>query len=149
MFSPMGIAIITTCLPSSIQGRALGIMATAQGLGFSLGPVLGGYVNSHMGWHGIFFVNIPIGVCVLIAAFKVLPSKQEKPSRENIDYLGALLISISLISHTQRTSKQQQLPNAIRVSLECSHKFAAFAHMDLVFGPGKRVLSARSQGTNL
>ena len=96
MFSPIGIAIITTCLPSSIQGRALGIMATAQGLGFSLGPVLGGYINSHMGWHGVFLVNIPIGLCVAIAAFKVLPSKQGKPLRESIDYIGAVLIFISL-----------------------------------------------------
>ena len=96
MFSPIGIAIITTCLPSSIQGRALGIMATAQGLGFSLGPVLGGYINSHIGWHGIFFVNIPIGLCVLIAALKVLPSKQRNLSPEKIDYLGAVLIFISL-----------------------------------------------------
>ncbi|MDP2928886.1 MAG: DHA2 family efflux MFS transporter permease subunit [Candidatus Omnitrophota bacterium] len=96
MFSPIGIAIVTTCLPRSIQGKALGIMATANGLGFSLGPVLGGYINSHMGWHGIFFVNIPIGICLAITALKVLPSKIEEPSREKIDYIGAVLIFISL-----------------------------------------------------
>ncbi len=96
MFSPIGIAIITTCLPSSIQGRALGIMATAQGLGFSLGPVLGGYINSHIGWHGVFLLNIPIGLCVAIAAFKILPAKQGSSLRESIDYLGAVLIFISL-----------------------------------------------------
>ena len=96
MFSPIGIAIVTTCLPQSIQGKALGIMATASGLGFSIGPVLGGYINGHIGWHGIFFVNIPIGVCLAIAALKVLPSDKQRPSREKIDYLGAVLIFISL-----------------------------------------------------
>lgn len=125
MFSPVGIAIITTCLPSSIQGKALGIMATAQGLGFSLGPVLGGYINSHIGWHGIFFVNIPIGVCVLIAALKALPSKQEKPSQENIDYLGVLLISISLTPLIYALNSVSKLGLNNPVIISCLAVFAA------------------------
>jgi len=118
MFSPIGIAIITTCLPSSIQGRALGIMATAQGLGFCLGPVLGGYINSHIGWHGIFFVNIPVGVCVTIAAFKALPSKREKTSPEKIDYLGAVLIFISLapLIYVLNTVGKSGLNNPVTIS---------------------------------
>ncbi len=118
MFSPIGIAIVTTCLPSSIQGKALGIMATAQGLGFSLGPVLGGYINSHMGWHGIFFVNIPIGLCVLAAALKALPSKQEKPLSERIDYLGAVLIFVSLapLIYTLNSIGKMGLNNPVIIS---------------------------------
>ncbi len=125
MFSPIGIAIITTCLPSSIQGRALGIMATAQGLGFSLGPVLGGYINSHMGWHGIFLVNIPIGLCVAIAAFKILPPKRQKPSKEKIDYLGALLIFISLtpLIYALNSVSRSGLDNPVIIS--CLAVFAA------------------------
>ena len=125
MFSPIGIAIITTCLPSSIQGRALGIMATAQGLGFSLGPVLGGYINSHIGWQGIFFVNIPIGVCVAIAAQKELPSKQEKPLRERIDYLGAVLIFISLAPLIYALNSASKLGLNNPVIISCLAVFAA------------------------
>ena len=125
MFSPIGIAIITTCLPSSIQGRALGIMATAQGLGFSLGPVLGGYINSHIGWHGIFFMNIPIGACVLMAAFKVLPSRQEKPSRERIDYFGSVLIFISLTPLIYALNSVSKLGLNNPVIISCLAVFAA------------------------
>ncbi|MCX5665861.1 MAG: DHA2 family efflux MFS transporter permease subunit [Candidatus Omnitrophica bacterium] len=125
MFSPIGIAIITTCLPSSIQGRALGIMATAQGLGFSLGPVLGGYINGHMGWHGVFLVNIPIGICVAIAAFKILPEKEGKSLRESIDYLGAVLIFISLapLIYTLNSVGKMGLNNP--VILSCLAVFVA------------------------
>jgi EmrB/QacA subfamily drug resistance transporter len=125
MFSPIGIAIITVFLPSSVQGKALGIMATAQGLGFSLGPVLGGYINSHFGWHGIFFVNIPIGICVAIAAQKVLPSKQGKPSRERIDSLGAVLIFISLTPLIYALNSVSKLGLNNPVIISCLALFAA------------------------
>ncbi|MDD5174173.1 MAG: MFS transporter [Candidatus Omnitrophica bacterium] len=130
MFSPIGIAIITTSLPSSIQGRALGIMATAQGLGFSLGPVIGGYINSHIGWQGIFFVNIPIGICVAIAAQRELPSREDKPSREKIDYLGAALIFISLspLIYALNAMRKMGLNNPVIISC-----FAVFAAALIIF----------------
>ena len=96
MFSPIGIAIVTVFLPSSIRGRALGIMATAQGLGFCLGPVLGGYINDHLGWHGIFFVNVPLGIFSVITAIRMVPSRQPVPENRRVDLLGAGLIFICL-----------------------------------------------------
>jgi len=96
MFSPIGIALITVFLPERVRGRALGIMATAQGLGFCLGPVLGGYINDNFGWHGIFFVNIPIGILSIIAAIKMIPSKQPLAEDKRVDIVGAVLIFICL-----------------------------------------------------
>lgn len=96
MFSPIGIAIVTTFLPGNIRGKALGLMATAQGLGFCLGPVLGGFINDHLGWHNIFFVNIPIGILTVIAALKVIPSRQPVPESRRVDLLGAILVFICL-----------------------------------------------------
>ena len=96
MYSPMGIAIVTTFLPDSAKGKALGLLATAQGLGFCFGPILGGYINDHFGWHNIFFVNIPIGILTVMAAIKILPSKQPVPESKRVDIPGALLVFISL-----------------------------------------------------
>jgi EmrB/QacA subfamily drug resistance transporter len=96
MFSPIGIAIVTVFLPSDIKGRALGFMATAQGLGFCLGPVLGGFINTNLGWHGIFFVNIPLGIFMILASLKVIPSKQPLLEDRRVDTKGAILIFICL-----------------------------------------------------
>jgi len=83
MFSPIGIAIVTVFLPATIKGRALGMMATMQGLGFCLGSLLGGYINTHLGWRGIFFVNIPIGILTILASIKMIPSKQPLSDRRS------------------------------------------------------------------
>lgn len=96
MFSPIGIAMVTTFLPDSAKGRALGLMATAQGIGFCLGPVLGGFINDHMGWHNIFFVNIPLGLLAIIASFHFIPSRQPLPESRRIDTIGAVLVFVSL-----------------------------------------------------
>ncbi len=96
MFSPIGIALVTVFLPSAIKGKALGMMATAQGLGFCLGSVLGGYLNEHLGWHSIFFVNIPIALFMIIASIKMIPSKQPFSSDRRVDLVGAILIFICL-----------------------------------------------------
>jgi DHA2 family multidrug resistance protein-like MFS transporter len=100
-------------------------MATAQGLGFSIGPVLGGYINSHFGWHGIFFVNIPIGICVAIAAIKALPARQGSPSRERIDYPGAALIFVSLSPLIYALNSIGKLGLKDPVIISCLAVFAA------------------------
>jgi len=92
MFSPIGIAIATVFLPADVRGKALGFMATTQGLGFCLGPMLGGFINTNFGWHGIFFVNIPLGILAIIASLKIIPSKQPLLEDKSIDMIGAVLI---------------------------------------------------------
>jgi EmrB/QacA subfamily drug resistance transporter len=96
MFSPIAIALVTVFLPPGIKGKALGFMATAQGLGFCIGPILGGFLNDHLGWHSIFFVNIPLGLATIITALKMLPPKQHIPAERRIDVTGSVLIFISL-----------------------------------------------------
>lgn len=96
MFNPIGVAIITTFLPSQVRGKALGIIATAQGLGFCLGPLLGGFIDARFNWHGIFFINIPLGLCLCAASLKALPSAQPKAEKKQIDFPGAALIFMTL-----------------------------------------------------
>ncbi|MDD5495779.1 MAG: MFS transporter [Candidatus Omnitrophica bacterium] len=96
MFSPIGIALLTALLPEDRRGKALGIVALAQGVGFSLGPVIGGFINSHIGWRGIFCVNIPLGLVTAFLAAKMLPSKQRLSSELKFDLPGAGLIFVAL-----------------------------------------------------
>jgi len=96
MYSPVAIALITTMLPKESRGKALGIMALAQGVGLSIGPILGGLINFYAGWRFIFLVNIPIGLMVILFATKLLPDKQPEAADRRFDIMGAGLIFISL-----------------------------------------------------
>jgi len=96
MFSPTGIAIFTTLLPPDSRGKALGLLATAQGVGLSAGPAIGGFINTHIGWRAIFYINIPIGILTILLAMKWLPSRQPQPSDTRFDTPGAVLIFFTL-----------------------------------------------------
>ena len=65
-------SILISAFPGAERGRALGMQATVTYLGLSIGPGLGGWLTQHWGWASIFFVNVPVGLCALLAAHHVL-----------------------------------------------------------------------------
>ncbi|WP_330452940.1 MULTISPECIES: MFS transporter [unclassified Streptomyces] len=67
------------------KGNIGGIIA---GAGMALGPWLGGALSDHAGWRWIFYVNLPVGIAVLIAA-AVVVKLPAHTTRHRIDFLGA------------------------------------------------------------
>ncbi len=66
-------AIVTAVFPPRERGRALGINVMAVYIGLSVGPPLGGLLVDTLGWRSIFFINLPIGVVVLLWGWLLLP----------------------------------------------------------------------------
>jgi len=96
MLQANSVAIITGSIPATKRGKAIGIQGTAQAMGLLLGPALGGVLLTYFGWQSIFYINIPIGIIGSIAGLLILP-KDEKPRKQNFDYIGALTLSLSLV----------------------------------------------------
>ncbi|MEW2161481.1 MFS transporter [Streptomyces sp. NPDC007084] len=71
-------------------GKAGNLGGVVAGGGMAVGPWLGGLLADHASWRWIFYVNLPIGVAVLIASAFVL-KLPERPVRRPIDYAGAAL----------------------------------------------------------
>ncbi|TRV80529.1 MFS transporter [Streptomyces sp. 130] len=67
------------------KGSIGGIIA---GAGMALGPWVGGALADHAGWRWIFYVNLPVGIAVLIAA-AVVVKLPVHAARHRIDFLGA------------------------------------------------------------
>jgi EmrB/QacA subfamily drug resistance transporter len=95
----VNIAMITQAFPSARRGRALGVNAILVALGVSFGPTLGGLITRHLTWRWIFYVNVPVGVVVVIAAC-VLLTERAPPARARFDPAGAALLAVGLASIT-------------------------------------------------
>ena len=65
-------ALIFASTPLAEQGRAMGYLGSTVAIGGIAGPVLGGFIVDSLGWEYIFFINIPIGLLLIIAALKYL-----------------------------------------------------------------------------
>jgi len=54
---PVANALIARVVDESDRGKAYGVMSSANSLGWSLGPVIGGYVGAHWGFRSAFFIT--------------------------------------------------------------------------------------------
>jgi EmrB/QacA subfamily drug resistance transporter len=96
-------AVIADVVPLSERGKYQGFMGSVFGVSTVAGPLLGGLFVDQLSWRWAFYVNIPLGVIVLIVATITLPSVKAavKPV---IDYLGILLIGLAATGLTLVTT---------------------------------------------
>lgn len=97
IISVLGPAIITEVFPKEERGRALGIIKGIVMLGVTTGPSVGGLVIGLGGWRLIFWVNVPIGIITTLVVALIIPSDVSGERKQGFDWLGSLLVMISLI----------------------------------------------------
>ncbi|MFH8344672.1 MFS transporter [Streptomyces sp. NPDC018045] len=71
-------------------GKGAGVGGLVAGAGMALGPVVGGLLAEHADWRWIFYVNLPVGLVVLVTSALVLKLPRHG-ERRRIDFLGAAL----------------------------------------------------------
>ena len=94
---PSTLSIITNVFPPKERGRAIGIWAAFAGIGVAIGPLTGGFLIEHFWWGSVFLVNIPVVIFGVIANQVLVPESKAQHS-EKIDYIGAILSIIALMS---------------------------------------------------
>jgi MFS family permease len=73
--------------PGPQRTRAMSLFVIAIGSGAALGLVLGGVLTTSFGWASVMFINVPIGLVVLVGIHLLVPEAQS-PAR--LDIGGAL-----------------------------------------------------------
>ena len=97
----VNVAMITSTFPSNERGLALGLNAVVVSLGVAAGPTIGGIITQYLTWRWIFYVNVPICMLVLLAAFYFY--REQHPQREQherFDPIGATVLAIGLAALT-------------------------------------------------
>src|SRR5215470_15489049 len=59
---PQTLSIISNVFEPGERARAIGIWASAVGIGVATGPVLGGVLLAHFWWGSVFLINVPVTV---------------------------------------------------------------------------------------
>ena len=94
---PIALAIIGDIFAPSERGKYQGFFGAVFGLSSILGPAIGGLITENIGWHWIFYVNIPLGIVVLYIIWRTLPTHREADADRHVDYLGAALLIAGLV----------------------------------------------------
>ena len=100
--------MIFSYFPPNKQGIAMGIFALGVSFAPSLGPTIGGYLTEHFTWRMAFFINIPVGLLLLVAGFTFLPDKDKRTALP-FNFLSFVLLSAATTMLLIMLSKGQQL----------------------------------------
>src|SRR5713101_10078612 len=92
ILAPQGLPIMTTIFPPDRRGGVFAIYGGLAGLAVLAGPIVGGFIVTNFGWRWIFYVNLPVGVLIVVLALALVPDL--RPGRRHrLDLTGVALAS--------------------------------------------------------
>ncbi|WP_197679112.1 MFS transporter [Auraticoccus monumenti] len=100
LISPQVSGFIQTMFTGRDRGRAFGLFGASIGVSTAIGPLLGGVlVNAggpDLGWRLVFFVNVPVGVVLVLLALRWLP-RAGTGHRQSLDPVGVVLFAAAIL----------------------------------------------------
>ncbi len=93
---PVALAVVADLYTPSERGKYLGLFGAVFGVSFLIGPAIGGLITDSVGWHWIFYVNVPIGLVSLIVIWRLLPAIKRPDAAQHIDYIGAAVFAVAI-----------------------------------------------------
>jgi len=100
MMNPATLSIITATFPPRQRGTAIGIWAGVSALALAIGPLVGGLLSEHVDWSWIFFVNVPVGIIAIVAAFVFVDESRDTSRNQRPDVPGLVTSAVGLFALT-------------------------------------------------
>ena len=85
-------ALIAESVPPRERGKYQGYLSGMYASAATFGPVAGGYLTEHFGWHAIFLVNVPLGLLAALLVMR-LPAHASRGGRVQFDVWGTVFFA--------------------------------------------------------
>ena len=98
-FTPSATGIVVEHFGSS-RDKAVGLFGSIFPIGSMIGPIFGGLFVAYWSWRGIFFVNVPIGVLLVVLCLRYVPrdKARDETERRPLDIAGMATLGIGTLS---------------------------------------------------
>jgi EmrB/QacA subfamily drug resistance transporter len=98
LISPAALSVImTTFAEGAERSKALGVWSAIAAGGAAVGLLLGGVITELLSWEWIFFINVPIGLAVVAAAYRWVPESHADLGHRRFDFAGAVSVTAGLM----------------------------------------------------
>lgn len=98
-FTPSATGIVVDHFGKS-RDRAVSLFGSIFPVGAMIGPVFGGLLVSYWSWRSVFFVNVPIGLAVIVLALRYIPHDRPRATQREsgMDATGMTLLGAGLLA---------------------------------------------------
>src|SRR5574337_1650643 len=98
--TPIDFAIDLASIVLPTRDRAVSLFGSIFPIGAMIGPIFGGLFVSYWTWRGVFFVNVPIGIAIVLAAWRAIPHDRvwPRPVEAGMDLPGMALLGVGLLA---------------------------------------------------
>ncbi len=101
---PVAMSMVGDTIPLSKQGRWIGLLTTAQAVGFALGPGIGGFLSQNLGFTSPFLFSAGIAMAASLLAIFMVP-----------ETLSGHVRVEARLQHSKRGAKTQK-PKELRIT---------------------------------
>jgi len=89
--------VIGDLFPPGERGKYQGIISAVFGVSSIVGPALGGFLTDSLSWHWVFYVNIPLGIMVVVLFIFFFPDIRSRSSKYGVDYGGVATLILAVV----------------------------------------------------
>ena len=93
---PLSQSLLLSNYPPAKRSIALSLWAMTVIVAPICGPILGGWISDNYHWGWIFFINVPIGVAVVMLTLKTLRNRETATAIRPIDTVGLVLLVVGI-----------------------------------------------------
>ena len=95
---PIGMAVVGDAFAEQRRARALGTLGAIDTLGWVWGPLFGAFLVRFLSWEWQFYLNIPLALIGIAAAWWALADVAAPSTTGRIDWIGAVALTGALTS---------------------------------------------------
>ena len=93
---PLSQSLLLNNYPPAKRSIALSLWAMTVIVAPICGPILGGWISDNYHWGWIFFINVPIGVVVIMLTLQTLRGRETETQIRPIDTVGLVLLVVGV-----------------------------------------------------
>ena len=93
---PLSQSLLLANYPPSKRSMALSLWSMTVIVAPIFGPILGGWISDNYHWGWIFFINVPLGIVVLLLCARLLRGRETQTERRPIDGVGLTLLVLGI-----------------------------------------------------
>src|SRR5205085_1849077 len=91
---PVSLSIIGVTFPAERRPGAIGIWAAVVGLGFALGPLIGGFLTDALSWQWVFWLNLPLSAAAVVFVLARVRESRDEARKLSVDVPGVVLLGL-------------------------------------------------------